>query len=111
MPQEVKPAKPPLEEGDHIFLSCFWDLSSCRSVGGETIGHIPYTSMLTWLDHWHIKGEEAEYYLEIIPLLDRVYVEHVYSKRQESLDKATRGGTSRKEIGSTNNQGLKQGRR
>ena len=91
MPKAIRPQKPELDEDCWVFLQAFYDLSTCRSVGGETVGDIPYTAILMWIKAWNIGREDAEFYLEIIPRLDRVYLNHVYKKREESLEQANRG--------------------
>ena len=91
MPAIVRPTKPELDDDCWIYLTAFYDLSTCRSIGSETVGDIPYTAILTWLTYWKISEEERAFFLDIIPRLDRVYLAHVYKKREESLEKANRG--------------------
>ena len=94
MPQVVRPTKPELDDHHYVYLSAFYDLSSCRSVGSEVVGDIPFTAILVWLEFWRVCREEAEIFLEVIPRLDKIYLDHIYLKRQESLEKAQRGSKS-----------------
>lgn len=100
MPQIMRPTKPELDDDCFIFLSAFYDLSTCRAIGGEVIGDIPFTAILKWLEYYRVTREEADYYLEIIPRLDRLYLKHVYKKREESMAEANRGGPRKVGIGS-----------
>jgi len=95
MPVTIRPTKPELDDHCWIYLTAFYDLSTCRAIGSEIVGDIPYTAILTWLKVWKISEEEKEFFLEIIPRLDRVYLNHVYKKREESINKANRHGKSK----------------
>lgn len=99
MPQIVRPTKPVLDDDMFIFITAFYDLSTCRAVGSEVVGDIPFTAIIAWLRYYNIGQEDSEFYLEIIPRLDRVYLNHVYKKRQESLDKASRSSGRSSAIG------------
>ena len=90
----VRPIKPDLDDHHYIYLTAFYDLSTCRSVGGEMVGDIPFTAVVEWLRYWRINREDSEIYLEVIPRLDKIFLDHVYTKRKESLDKANRGSGS-----------------
>ena len=91
MPQVARPIKPELDDDHFIFLTAFYDLSTCRSIGSDMVGDIPYTAILEWLKYWNIGVEESQYYLGIIPKLDRVFLDHLLRKREETLDKASKG--------------------
>ena len=99
MPQVVRPTKPELEDDCFIYLSAFYDLSTCRQIGGEIVGDIPFTAIVKWLEYYNINNEDSEFYLDIIPRLDRIYLNHVYKKREESLDRAGRGSGGSKRAG------------
>ena len=64
------------------------------------MGDIPFTAIIAWLRYYNINREDSEFYLQLIPELDRIYLNHVYKKREESLDKASRGSGGSKGIGS-----------
>ena len=83
MPQAIKPIRPELEDYQYNYLSAFYDLSTCRPLGMESVGPIPYTAIILWLQFWQIEIDEAEIYIDVISRLDQVYMEHVYKKRDE----------------------------
>ena len=93
MPKIMRPTKPELDYECWIYIQAFYDLSTCRSVGSEIVGDIPYTAILTWLKKWNIAKSEQEFYLEIIPQLDRVYLKYIHEKREEAIERASRGGS------------------
>ena len=76
--------KPELPDELYGLITAFFDLSTCRQLGMETVGGIPYTAMLTWVDRWCDDNNTKEMYLDIIPQLDNIYLEHVHSKREQS---------------------------
>ena len=81
MPASLRPPKPDLPLELQGLIVAFFDLSTCRQLGMSSVGPIPHTDMLIWLDRWCHSREAFDLYLEIIPQLDSIYMDHI---RQES---------------------------
>ena len=91
MPRAIKPTQPDLDEYHYYFLAAFYDLSTCRPLGMESVGPIPYTAIINWIQFWDIDIDEAEVYIDIILQLDKIYLEHIYKKRDEALGELKSG--------------------
>ena len=92
MPQKIKPVVPDLEEYHYLYLNAFYDLSSCRYLGSESVGPIPYTAIIMWCQYWELDSDESDLYMYIINKLDSIYMGHVYKKRDESINELKRSG-------------------
>ncbi|MGH1376692.1 MAG: phage tail assembly chaperone [Alphaproteobacteria bacterium] len=67
--------KPILLEGSAFYFRAFLQLRSDRPVG-MSIGSIPYSSVVAWCHHNHVKREHFEFVFNLIRVLDKVELEH-----------------------------------
>ena len=77
------PEPPEIDDSEIWFVSAFYDLSSCRSIG-MGVGSIPYTAIIDYIYYWDLDTEIGDLLINIVTAMDSVYIEHVNKKRSLS---------------------------
>jgi hypothetical protein len=65
---------PELVEGDEIYLSAFWDLSTTR-IMGDVIGPIPWTAINQYADVQEFDRQLKLHFIQVIRQMDCEYLE------------------------------------
>lgn len=74
-----KPVMPVLDVEMISFVEAFQDLNSCRTIGMGSVGPIPYTAILHWIEFWDI--DQPDIYISIVQAIDQVYLSIVNEKK------------------------------
>ena len=63
-----------VDESNRFYLTAFYDLSTCRSVGMD-IGNIPWRDVILYANEKGLSGEFREFFICVIMNLDIKYLE------------------------------------
>lgn len=70
-----------VEFGNELYLMAFYDLNSCRPVGGfGGSGAIPWIAVHTWCKENDITGDQRQTLMEIVKHLDLAYLQILREK-------------------------------
>jgi hypothetical protein len=83
-PPEWLENEPIMAPGDEFYLTAFYQLSSCRQVGGDLPGSIPWDKIVQYADRRQLDPDVARAFEHIMQAMDEGYLQW-YQKRQKAL--------------------------
>ena len=72
--------KPILKVGLQFYFNAFYDLSGERTISEGGVGHLTWSLLVKYADHYSLGFEETEDFIDIIRRMDHVYVAHMGKK-------------------------------
>lgn len=70
--------------GLELYINGFNALTSCRSAAYGSEGPIPWTAMRDYCVEYNIRGEQREYFYDLLAQMDKTYLDYK-SKKLKSM--------------------------
>lgn len=81
--------KPPEVRGDDLYLTAFWELSSCRNFG-MGIGPIPWDVMVLYGERKGLDAGMLDVFVYVLRALDEVYLKDLNERQKQDSQEAER---------------------
>jgi hypothetical protein len=81
--------KPPEVRGDDLYLSAFWELSSCRNFG-MGIGPIPWNFIVMYGERKGLDAGMLDVFVYVLRALDEVYLKDLHERQQQDSQQSER---------------------
>jgi len=78
--------RPDLLPGQNFYLEAFDQLTTCRFVGGGSIGRIPWTALWKYSEAHGMSEEEFKLFQHVINCMDTFYVQWVIENSKGAGD-------------------------